>query len=86
MTQHNNNLHFIGQSPLDIAVEEGHSAIVKLLIEKGALQHIDDGKLFQFHLKFLIPRFRRSIIPTQNRDSILAVFPLNFSIFFMTFI
>ena len=44
MTQHNNNLHFIGQSPLDIAVEEGHSAIVKLLIEKGALQQLDDGK------------------------------------------
>ena len=45
MTQHY-NLHFIGESPLDIAAENGHSASVKLLIEKGALQHLDDGKLF----------------------------------------
>ena len=44
MTQHY-NLHFIGESPLEIAVEERHSAIVKLLIENGALQHLD-GKLF----------------------------------------
>ena len=42
----NYNLYFIGKSPLDIAVEERHSAVVKLLIEKGALQHLDDGKLF----------------------------------------
>ena len=46
MTQHNNNLHFIGKSPLDIAAEKGRSTTVKLLIEKGALQHLDDGKLF----------------------------------------
>ena len=44
MTQSYNNLHFIGKSPLDIAAERGHSTVVKTLIEKGALQHLDDGK------------------------------------------
>ena len=43
MTQHY-NLHFIGQSPLEIAVQKRYSAVVKTLIEKGALQHLDDGK------------------------------------------
>ena len=45
MTQ-NYHLHFIGESPLDIAVQEKHSAVVKTLIEKGALQHLDDGMSF----------------------------------------
>ena len=45
---------FSGKSPLEIAAERGHSTLVKTLIEKGALQHLDDGKLFYFHLKLLI--------------------------------
>ena len=53
MIQFYNNLHFIGKSPLDIAVEERHYDVVKLLIEKGTLQHLDDGKLFYFHFEFL---------------------------------
>ena len=40
------NLHFIGKSPLDIAAEREHSTVVNTLIEKGALQHLDNGKLF----------------------------------------
>ena len=34
------------QLKLDIAAEEGDSTKVKTLIEKGALQHLHDGKLF----------------------------------------
>ena len=45
MTQ-NFNPYFLGKSPLEIAAERGHSTLVKTLTEKGALQHLDDGKLF----------------------------------------
>ena len=44
-------LDFTGQSSLDIAAEQGHHSLVKLLIEKyDALKHLDDGKLF-YHFK-----------------------------------